>query len=375
MVKFRPLIKIQRRHAPGAPPGQIEPERSARKPRVRVIAYGPQSWTDEADASLETIRALRDKYPVVWIDVEEFGDAQLIRQIGEMFGLHQLALEDSINTHQRPKAEEYGDHLFIVARMLQERGVETEQVAFFLGEGYLVTFQELPGDCFDPVRERLGRSTGRFRSNGADYLCYALLDSIIDAYFPVIESYGEALEDLEEKVVSHAQPHHVTELHDMKRDLLMLRRAIWPHREMINSLLRDEHDTIRPDTRPFLRDCYDHTVQLMDIVEIYREISSGLMDIYMSSVSVRANEVMKTLTIVATIFIPLSFIASLYGMNFERSASPWNMPELGWYFGYPYALTLMLGAAGLLLAYLWRRGWLFDGRPLPSKRKRPEDAA
>jgi magnesium transporter len=247
--------------------------------------------------------------------------------------------------------------------LLPGAAVETEQIAIFLGEKYLITFQEKPGDCFDPVRDRIRQITGRVRANGPDYLCYTLIDAIVDDYFPMLEHFGEKLEDLEDIVVRDTDASHVAQLHDLKRDLLMLRRANWPHREMINNLIRDEHNCITADTCPYLRDCYDHTIQLMDIVETYREIASGLVDVYISSVSVKLNEVMKVFTIVATVFMPLSFIASLYGMNCDRQASPWNMPELGWTYGYPLALLLMLSSAGVLIWYSWRQGWITRKRP------------
>jgi magnesium transporter len=326
---------------------------------LNAIAYGPLGLRVETNTDMEKIAELRAAYPVVWVDVVQFGDAGLIIELGNAFGLHRLALEDAVNTHQRPKVEEYDNYLFIVALMLSEPGIiETEQVAFFLGDGFLVTFQEKPGDCFGKVRDRIGVAQGRLRTSGADYLCYALLDSIIDAYFPALELQGETLEILEDEVITDPVPESVAKLHGMKRDLLLLRRAVWPHREMVNTLLRDEHPLIARDTRPFLRDCYDHTVQLMDIVETYREIASGLVDVYISSVSVKLNEVMKVLTIVATLFMPLGFIASLYGMNFDRQVSPWNMPELTWYYGYPFALSLMACSAGGLIWYVWRKGWL-----------------
>ena len=359
----REIVKIRRRHGPGTMPGQIVPPAAAGQPAIRIIAYGPSDFIKKENVDLATISDLHAKYPVIWIDVEEFGDADLLKSIGKFFGLHRLALEDSINTHQRPKVEEYDDHLFLVARMLRSDGtIETEQVAFFLGENYLITFQEKPGDCFEPIRERICQGKGRIRRAGADYLCYGLIDAIVDGYFPALERYGEALENLEDSVVRTPDPGHVSELHDMKRDLLMLRRSIWPHREMINNLIRDDHSLITADTRPFLRDCYDHTVQLMDIVETYREIASGLIDVYISSVSVKLNGVMKVLTMVATIFMPLGFIASLYGMNFDRQASPWNMPELGWHYGYPFALLLMALSAAGLIWYSWRQGWLSETR-------------
>ncbi|MEW9922303.1 magnesium/cobalt transporter CorA [Marimonas sp. MJW-29] len=305
------------------------------------------------------IEDMRKDFATVWVDVIQFGDADLISGLGKIFGLHSLALEDAVNTHQRPKVEEYDDQLFVVALMLDAKGsIDTEQVAFFIGEGYVVTFQEKRGDCFENVRDRIRKGTGRIRTASSDYTAYALLDAIVDGYFPALEKSGDTLELLEDHVISSPKPSNITELHHLKRDLLLLRRAIWPHRELFNSLIRDEHPLISKETRLFLRDCYDHTVQLMDIVETYREMASGLIDVHLSSVSMKLNEVMKVLTIVATIFIPLSFIASVYGMNFDRETSPWNMPELGWYLGYPFALLLMSASAGGLLWYIWKKGWL-----------------
>lgn len=359
MNQKRSVLRISRRHAPGTMPGQVQPAKHAGRPTLSIFAYGPDRFEERQDANLDDVRELREKHALIWIDVSEFGDRDLILQIGELFGLHRLALEDAVNTHQRPKVEDYGEQLFLIARMLRSAsGVETEQVAFFVGTGYVITFQEKPEDCFAPVRERIRQGKGRLRARGADYLAYALLDSIVDEYFPALERYGEILETLEDYVVRNPTASLVSELHNLKRDLLMLRRAIWPHREMINNLLRDDHQLIESDSRPYLRDCYDHTIQLMDIVETYREMASGLLDIYMSSVSVKLNEVMKVLTIVATIFMPISFIASLYGMNFDREASPWNMPELGWTYGYPFALLVMLASAAGIAWYAWRRGWL-----------------
>lgn len=357
-IKHR-LYKSKRRRPAGSVPGQVDVQENAGSPTIRIMAYGPDELHEQTCTDLHSVSQLRERFPLIWVDVTELGDANLITTLGGLFGLHGLALEDVVNTHQRPKVEEYHDHLFIIALMLRDRqSVETEQVSFFLGEGFLITFQERTGDCFDRVRQRIRDAKGRVRNAGADYLCYTLLDSIIDGYFPALEHQGEVLEDLEDRVVMAPDPENVKELHDMKRALLLLRRAIWPHREMVNNLIRDEHPLITADTRPFLRDCYDHTIQLMDIVETYREIASGLVDVYISSVSVKLNEVMKVLTIVATVFMPLSFIASLYGMNFDRHASPWNMPELGWYLGYPFALGLMAASALGLIWYIRKKGWL-----------------
>ncbi len=353
-------IRVHRRRTPpGSSPGTLIADPGARRPVVRVIGYGTADLEESEAASLDDIARIRGKWPVTWVNVDGLGDLEFLRALGEMFGLHRLALEDVVNVHQRPKVEEYEDHLFIVSRMVAVNDPpHTEQIAMFLGDGYLLTFQERSGDCFDPVRERIRRHRGQIREVGADYLAYALLDAVIDGYFPVLEAYGEELEILEDRVLAAPHRDHVVTIHELKRNLLALRRAIWPQREMISALARNAAKQITEPTRLYLRDCYDHIIQLIDILETFREVASGLVDVYLSSVSARMNEIMKVLTIIATIFIPLSFITGLYGMNFRTDLSPWNMPELSWYFGYPLALGLMAAVAGVLLYFFWRRGWL-----------------
>lgn len=361
MARRRRFPNYSKPQQPGATPGQIVSPHGAQAPVISVMAYGPNDVKAIDGCGPDRIAQLRQSHPVVWVDVTGLADPKLIGDIGATFGLHPLALEDVANTHQRPKVEAYDNNIFIVARMLEPAGpTNTEQVSMFLGEGFLVTFQERTGDCFHPVRDRLRKGSGMIGKRGADYLCYALIDAIVDFYFPALERAGDTLEMLEDQVVADPSRQHVRELHEIKRELLMLRRAIWPHREMINTLIRDQTPMIEDATRIYLRDCYDHTIQLMDIVETYREIASGLVDVYMSSVSVKLNEVMKVLTVIATIFIPLSFIASLYGMNFDTS-SPWNMPELHWRYGYPMVLLLMFVCVAGLFWYFWRKGWIRGG--------------
>ncbi len=346
----------------GAQPGILVQHGKVEAPKIQVFAYGADEFIEIFVSDVDEVAALRAKHPVLWVNVIGLGDVEQIGQFGEKFSLHRLALEDVVNVHQRPKAEEYGDHIFIVARMLHLDDMsDSEQVSMFMGSDFLLTFQERTGDCFDGVRKRLRAGGNRIRSSPPDYLCYALIDAIIDGYFPVLERYGEILEDLEDEVVGGPEPKHIQILHEKKRDLLMMRRAIWPHREMINSLIRDEHTLFSDATRVYLRDCYDHAVQLMDIVETYREIASGLIDVYISTVGAKMNEIMKVLTIIATIFMPLGFLAGLYGMNFDPEASPWNMPELGLRYGYPVALLVMfLLAAGMVYCF-WRIGWIGKG--------------
>jgi magnesium transporter len=348
-----------RRPHPGAPPGTLIADPDAVQPTFRIIAYDRDRLVEEEVPNLEALNDLVDRFPVSWIDIDGLADIDAIRWFGERFNIHGLALEDVVNVHQRPKVEHYDDQTYLVTRMpVAGEVLKTEQVSIFLGRGYVLTFQERPGDCFEPVRERLRKGSGRIRTNGEDYLAYALLDAVIDSYYPVLEAHGERMERLEEEILERPDPGLIAEIHSLKRDFLTFRRSIWPQREMINAIIRDTPARITESTVVYLRDSYDHTVQLLDMVETYREIASGLVDLHFSSVSTRMNETMKVLTIIATIFIPLSLIAGVYGMNFDASKSPLNMPELGWYFGYPFALGLMVLVAGVLLYFFYRRGWI-----------------
>jgi magnesium transporter len=360
---LRRSIHVRKRTPPGASPGTLVVDEAAQHPTIRITTYTADRLKEVDVSSVAEVASLIDDSAVTWVDVQGLGDLETIQELGKIFGIHGLALEDIINAHQRPKVEAYRDHVFIVTRMpVVGGGSATEQISMFLGASFLLTFQERTGDDFEPVRNRLRSAPGgRIRSAKADYLAYALLDAVIDGYFPVLEAYGERVEDLEIEVVTSPQVGLTSRIHEVKRDLLALRRALWPQREMINALIRDEHPGITDQTRTYLRDCYDHTIQLVDVLETYREISSGLIDVYLSSLSARMNEIMKVLTFIATIFIPLGFIAGLYGMNFSPDISPWNMPELTWYYGYPYALSLMAAVVLGMVLYFRSRGWIGKG--------------
>jgi len=355
-------IRLNRRAAPGSPPGTLVAEPGAPVPQIRVMAYGPDGLEEASIARAGDVTSWVGRRRVVWINVEGLGDADTVRTLGEIFKLHPLALEDVINTHQRPKVERYGEELFVVARELRLNDrLESEQFSLFLGPGFVLSFDEKQGDVFDPVRERIRRSSGRLRERGADFLAYALIDALIDSYFPMLESFGDRLEEIEDRLVTRPRRQDLSSLHDIKRDLLMFRRAVWPTREALAGLTREEHSVIAPDTRIFLRDCYDHCVQIIDLIETYREVCSDLADLYLSSASHRLSEVMKVLTIISTIFIPLTFLAGVYGMNFDRGSGPLSMPELGWRHGY-MAFWLVSGVIALgLLAVFWRLGWLGRG--------------
>ena len=335
-------------------PGTVAPTPEEEKPVVRVMAYSNGTLLEKTVENIEELRDITDRHLVTWIDVDGLGDVEVLQRLGEMFGLHALALEDVVNRHQRPKVEDYGDHLFIVARMIHVGdGLQTEQICFFMGKNFVISFQGgIPGDCLDPVRERIRRNNSRLRHGGTDYLTYTLLDSVVDHYFPVVESYGECLDDMDDELANTdgAVPIHAVQA--VRSDLMVLRKAVRPHRDALHELLRDGHELLGDETRVYLRDCYDHTIQLSDAIDSYREVCSHLRDFHMAAIGNRTNEAMRTLTIIATIFIPLSFICGLYGMNFQY------MPELNWRYSYP----VVLGGMGLigtgLLAWFRKKGWL-----------------
>lgn len=341
-----------RRTPPGTSPGTISVDPQAPPPVIRVLAYDAGRVLERTLKNVEELVPLVPDWPVLWVDVTGLGDAATIARLGEIFHLHPLALEDVVNVHQRAKVEDYQDYLFLVARSVELTDrLETEQLSIFLGKTFVLTFQERPGDCFDPLRQRIRTNLGVVRSRGTDYLVYALLDAVVDAYYPVLEEYSDRIEALDEVVSDHRTAETVRRIHNLRIDLLALRRAIWPHRELLNALVRDPYPLVNRMTHFYLRDCFDHVVQIIDLVETYREMCSDLTDYALMTASNRLNEVMKVLTIIATLFIPLSFIASWYGMNFK-------MPELEWRWGYPYVATLMGAVALGLLGYFWRRGWI-----------------
>jgi magnesium transporter len=347
---------------PGSVPGTLTIEADASPPTIFLIDYNEDNAVRLKIDAPEECAAYLDTESVSWVDVQGLGSENILRRLGQVFDLHPLVLEDVVNVPQRPKVEEYDDQLLFIARMVclkdDERGFVSEQVSFILGKHYLLTVQEEPDyDTFGPVRERIRGNKGTMRKHGADYLAYALLDALIDGFFPVLEAYGEALEELEDEVVANPTRQSLEKIHRIKRELLALRRAIWPQRDAISVLIRDSNDLVSSEVRVYLRDCYDHAVQVLDMVETYREVASSLMDVYVSSVGNRMNEVMKLLTIISTIFIPLTFIAGVYGMNFNPETSPFNMPELNWYWGYPVCLATMGVIAIALVFYFYRRGW------------------
>jgi magnesium transporter len=293
---------------------------------------------------------------VTWLNIDGVHQPEIIEQVGKHFGLHPLVLEDIANTGQRPKMEDFDNYIFVVLRMLRfdekENETKTEQISIILGADFVISFQEKEGDVFDPIRERIRNNKGRLRKMGADYLAYALIDAIVDNYFMILEKLGEAIEEVEDKLVTNPTAETLQTIHDLKREMVFLHKSVWPLREVINRLERSESPLINKSTCIYLRDVYDHTIQVMDSVETFRDMLSGMLDIYLSSVSNRMNEVMKVLTVIATIFIPLTFVAGVYGMNFK------DMPELGQIWGYPAILALMLTIALVMVMYFRRKKWI-----------------
>ena len=361
---FERSIPLNYAHnAPGSMPGTIAIADTAKPPEITLIEYDRQQHSFATNLTPEECIVHLTTESVSWVDVGGLGDRLTLEKLAQVFHLHPLLLENIVNVPQRPKLEDYQNQLVIITQMVnfdpKDKGIWLEQVSFILGENYLLTVQEEPQqDCFTPVRHRIAKSKGIIRQQKADYLTYALWDTVIDSYFPVLEMYSEKIEELEALVLTEPTQATLGKIHQIKRELLSLRRAIWPQRDVLNTLIRDGHPLINDHVLRYLKDCYDHTIQIIDTIEIYRELTSGLMDVYLSAVSNKMNEVMKLLAVISTVFIPLTFIAGIYGMNFNTQVSPWNMPELDWYWGYPLCILIMLAIAVSLLIYFWRLGWL-----------------
>jgi magnesium transporter len=339
----------------GQPPGTAMFVGRQRMETVRLsyMRYNENLYEEKEMATPEECAELCRSSDVVWINVEGIHDPDTIEKIGGLFSIHPLTVEDIVNTMQRPKFEDFEKYIFIILKMLEYSNgdMDTEQVSVILGENYVLTFQEKPGDVFDPVRDRIRESRGRIRKLGADYLAYALMDAVVDSYFMILETVGDLIEDVEDRVVLNPDPGTISEIHRFKRAMLYMRRTVWPLREEIALLEKSGSELVRESTALFLRNLYDHTIQVIDTTETYRDIISGMHDTYLSSVSNRMNEVMKVLTIIATIFIPLTFIAGVYGMNFR------HMPELRWEYGYYGTLGVMLVVALVMIMFFKRKKW------------------
>ncbi len=343
----------------GLPPGSLvhTGERKIGEVKISLMEYDAASFFESQLAAMDACLALPEKQTVTWLNVDGLHDAELMAHLGSCFSLHPLVLEDVLSTDQRPKYEDYDEYLYVVLRMLRYDPtvlkVKAEQVSIVLSQRYVLTFQEgVAGDVFDSVRMRLREDKGRIRKMGADYLAYTLLDTIVDNYFVVLDQMGERIELLENELVTNPTRKTLRMIHTLRGDALFLRRAVWPLREVINSFARGDSPFITDGTRLYLKDVYDHTIHAIDTLETYREMLSGMLDIYLSSMSNRLNEVMKVLTIIATIFMPLTFLAGVYGMNFK------HMPELEWQWGYPLIWTIMIVIALVMLVAFRKRKWL-----------------
>jgi magnesium transporter len=343
----------------GLPPGTLVHvgERKVDETKIRVITYDATQVQEQELQTVEECFFPENQPGVTWINVDGLHETEALGKLGEQFGLHPLVVEDILNTEQRPKLDDYGEYVFVVLRSLYHADGESgepeiEQISLVLGPNYVLSFQEREGDEFGPVRERIHSDKGRVRRAGADYLLYALIDLIVDQYFVVLERFGDRMESLEEDLVADPARETLHLIHHLKREMALLRKSMWPLREVIGGLERSESPLIHESTGLYLRDVYDHTIQVIDAVETFRDMLSGMLDIYLSSVSNRMNEVMKVLTIIATIFIPLTFIAGVYGMNFQ------HMPELEWPWGYPIVWGVMIVIAVLMVVYFRRKRWL-----------------
>ncbi len=324
--------------------------------KISLMNYDSENLQEKQLPAIEASFPYRDTPPVSWINVDGLHETDVIEKIGVHFGIHPLVLEDIVNTGQRTKAEEFENYIYIVLKMLvydETVGhITAEQVSLVLGPHFLLSFQEKEGDVFDLVRERIRKARGRIRKSGCDYLAYALMDAIVDHYFVILEKLGDKIELLEEQLLKNTTPRMLEEIHHFKREMIFLRRHVWPLREVLNSLIKDPSELIRETTHIFLRDVYDHTIQVIDTIELFRDVLSGLSDLYLSTVSNRMNEVMKVLTIIATIFIPLTFIAGIYGMNFEY------MPELKWHWAYPALWLVLITIFVLMIFWFKKKKWL-----------------
>ncbi|MDT8281853.1 MAG: magnesium/cobalt transporter CorA [Gammaproteobacteria bacterium] len=349
-------------HTPGTAPGTLISHEGADLETVNIhlIDYSKTHFIEKKLATADECQPYLSEDSLTWIHMQGPLQADTIRNIGDMFKLHPLTLEDVLNKGQRPKVEEYDELMFVIMSMptVVDGAISIEQVSIYMGENYIISFHSGSVDPFDPLRNRLRKKSGRIRSLKQDYLLYSVMDLIIDQGYPVLEGLGENIENIEETLLgASVLKATLGEIHHIRRQLLQLRRHLWPQREAVNNILRGENPLISENTSLYLRDCYDHTIQILDLIENYREMAASLIDIYISSTSYRLNEIMRVLTIIATIFIPLTFIVGVYGMNFSHPDSPWAMPELHWYYGYPLVWLAMIAIVAGMLIYFKRKDW------------------
>jgi magnesium transporter len=331
-------------------------EKKDEKIRIHVIDYDEANFTEQELIDVEACIPYKDRPTVTWVNLDGVHNVPMLEKLGNCFGLHRLVMEDIVNTDQRPKIEDFGEYLFIVFKMLsigKSGDIVTEQLSLIVGNNFLLSFQEgIEGDVFNMIRDRMRTGKGRIRKMGADYLAYALVDAVVDNYFVILEKFGEKIELLETELIEKPTQKTVQRIYQLKRELIFLHNAVWPLREVVSGMTKHESPLIRESTSPYLRDVYDHVIHVIDSVDIYREMISSMLDMYLSSVSNRLNEVMKVLTAISLIFMPLTFIVGVYGMNFKY------MPELEWRYGYPASLLVMLVIGVLMVFYFKKKKWL-----------------
>ncbi len=351
-------INRKRSKKAGLPPGTLVHigKRKTEKAGITIIDYDQTNFQEKEVKSVEECFPFKDTSTVTWINIDGIHQTEIIEKIGMHFNLHPLILEDILNTEQRPKMDDFEDYIFLVLKMPyfdeENNKIKIEQVSLVLGSNFIISFQEMEGDVLNPVRERIKNGRVRIRKSRTDYLVYALIDAIVDSYFTILEKIGERIENIEEDLVTEPGTETLQSIHDLKREMIFFRKSVWPLREVVSTLERGESELIKESTRIYLRDVYDHTIQVIDTMETFRDMLSGMLDLYLSSISNKMNDVMKVLTIIATIFIPLTFIAGLYGMNFEY------MPELKWRWSYPIVLIVIAVIGIFMLFYFRRKKWL-----------------
>jgi magnesium transporter len=342
----------------GLPPGTMVAmeDQKSKKTHVTMFDFDSSQYVEKTITNIEECFPTKDKPTTTWINIDGLNDVEMMQKLGTHFDIHPLVLEDILHTEQRPKMEDYDNYIYIVLKMLylddKNGEIVAEQISIILGNNYVISFQEKEGDFFDPIRDRIRNYKGRVRKMGPDYLAYALMDTIVDHYFVILENIGERIEKMEDELLHNTHEKQSQDIHHFKRYIIYLRKHIWPLRDMISALQKSESRLIKKPTTVFLKDVHDHSVQVMETVETYRDLITGLHDIHLSSLSNRMNEVMKTLTIISTIFIPLTFVVGVYGMNFEY------MPELKWKYGYYEVMGLMAVVAILMLVYFKKRKWI-----------------
>lgn len=359
-MRFR---NTKQRKVPGSAPGTIEHigERHMDEIKITVHDYDEEHSDEVPINKIKQTQPYLDAPSKTWVQVRGLHDTEKLKSIWNFFNLHPLIQEDIVHTAQRPKVERYDNCIFFVLRLLtyshEDQKIHAEQISIILGENYVLSFQETDKDHFKPILNRLAIAASRIRKLDTDYLTYALIDAVVDYYFNVLEYIGDDIEALEEQLLEDPDEDLLEQIHKLRREIIFFRKSVWPLRDAINSAIRDESELINENTKIYLRDVYDHMIQIIDNIENYRDTILGLHDMYMSQVSNRMNEVMKVLTIIATIFIPLTFVAGIYGMNFDPGASPYNMPELSWYWGYPASLGVMGIIAIIMIFFFKRKGW------------------